>query len=105
MSELMKARAKLREQLDWRGPSGRAQGITTLTRAEAEAILEGPVKPLDVLDEIGRLALKIPKEEIERYAEEGGMNPDFICSGGKPVRSGERCRHCGAQPTGDECNL
>ena len=29
--------------------------------------------PVAVLDEIGRLALLIPKEAIERYAEAGGM--------------------------------
>lgn len=72
---LAQARAKLREQLDWRGPGGRPMGIVTLTRAEAEAVLAGPTEPIAVLDEIGRLALCVSKEEIERYAEAGGMKP------------------------------
>jgi len=69
------SRAKLREQLEWRGPGGRPQGILTLTRAEAEAVLARPVEPLDVLDEIGRLAASVSNEQIESYADAGGMRP------------------------------
>lgn len=63
------ARAKLRQQLDWRGPNGRPQGILTLTRAEAEAILAGPTEPVAVLDEIMRLAAMLTKEQVQGYAE------------------------------------
>jgi len=31
-------RANLSTQLDWRGPNGKAQGVLTLTRTEAEAV-------------------------------------------------------------------
>lgn len=77
-SPLELARAKLRQQLDWRGPSGRCLGILTLTRAEAEAILAGPVETILVLDEIGRLALSVSKEDVERYAADGGMVPAML---------------------------
>lgn len=33
------ALAKLREQLEWRGPNGKPQGILTLTREEAQALV------------------------------------------------------------------
>ena len=75
MTAYCESRAKLREQLEWRGPGGRPQGILTLTRAEAEAVLAGPVEPLDVLDEIGRLAASVSKEQVESYADAGGMRP------------------------------
>lgn len=73
MSALAKARAKLREQLDWRGPGGRPQGILTLTRAEAEMLLAGPTDPVAVLDEIARLATLLTKEQVGSYGEAGGM--------------------------------
>jgi len=76
MSDLLtQARAKLREQLDWRGPNGKPQGIVTLTRDQAQAILAGPTEPIAVLDEIGRLAVRVSKEQVESYAEAGGMTP------------------------------
>lgn len=75
MTAYCESRAKLREQLEWRGPGGRPQGILTLTRAEAEAVLARPVEPLDVLDEIGRLAASVSNEQIESYADAGGMRP------------------------------
>lgn len=75
MSMLAEARAKLREQLDWRGPGGRPQGILTLTRAEAEAVLAGPTEPVAVLDEIARLATLFTKEQVESYADASGMKP------------------------------
>lgn len=77
MADLASARAKLRAQLDWRGPNGKAQGVLTLTRDEAEAILAGPTDPVTVLDEIGRLALVVPKEAIEKYVADGGMKFDL----------------------------
>jgi len=81
---LTEARTKLRDQLDWRGPSGKAQGIVTLTRDQAEAILAGPAGTVAVLDEIGRLALLVNKAEVEAYADAGGMKPRhrrFTCKG------------------------
>lgn len=68
MSLLAEARTSLREQLDWRGPNGRPQGILTLTREQAQVILAGPVEPIAVLDEIGLLALSVSKADVERYA-------------------------------------
>lgn len=66
-----------------------------------------PADPIEVLDEIGRLALCVSKEEVERYAEAGGMKPaeTFVCTGGKTVPKGRRCPHCGARTTGEECRL
>lgn len=49
MSAFDDARASLRKQLSWRGPSGLVQGIFTLTRDEAEALLAGPTEPAAVL--------------------------------------------------------
>ncbi len=51
MSLLSEARAKLLQQLNWRGPNGKTQGVITLTRAEAEAVLAGLTEPIAVLDE------------------------------------------------------
>lgn len=38
--EIADVLAKLRRDLDWRGPSGRAQGVLTLTRTEALLIID-----------------------------------------------------------------
>jgi hypothetical protein len=112
MSALDQARAKLREQLDWRGPNGKAQGIVTLTRDQAEAILAGPTEPAAVLDEIGRLALLVNKAEVEAYAEAGGMKPRrFTCKGCgadwmtvlPDVETCQRCYHMG-QPDIEDWN-
>ncbi len=85
---LEQARAKLREQLNWKGPNGKQQGILTLARNEAIAILAGPTEPVAVLDEIGRLALLVKKEEVEAYAETGGMKPT-------PRHRRYTCKCCG----------
>lgn len=92
MSALAEARAKLREQLDWRGPNGRPQGILTLTRAEAEAILAGPTEPVAVLDEIMRLAALIKREDVSDYAASTNECP--VCKPGECIRGGDpiRCR-------------
>jgi hypothetical protein len=85
MSALANARAKLREQLDWRTPRGLPHdGPWALTRPEVQALLAGPTEPVAVLDEIGRLALLVKKDEVEAYAEAGGMKPHhrrFTCKG------------------------
>jgi hypothetical protein len=84
MTLLTQARANLRKQLDWRGPNSKAQGILTLARDQAEAVLAGPTDPVAVLDEIGRLALLVNKAEVEAYADAGGMKPRhrrFTCKG------------------------
>jgi hypothetical protein len=85
MSALANARAKLREQLDWRTPRGLPHdGPWALTRPEVQALLAGPTEPVAVLDEIGRLALLVKKDEVEAYADAGGMKPRhrrFTCKG------------------------
>jgi hypothetical protein len=101
---LMEARAKLREQLDWRGPNDRPQGILTLTRAEAEAILAGPTEPVAVLDEIMRLAALLSKEQVESCSDQVVLETR-ICTSGKRIPVGKRCPHCGAKPAGEECRL
>lgn len=100
------ARAKLREQLDWRD-DGDMHSEIVMTRAEAEAVLAGPTEPVAVLDEIARLATLITKEQVESYAEAGGMrSPKVrICTSGKRIPVGKRCPHCGAKPAGEECRL
>jgi hypothetical protein len=74
-SALKDAQASIREQLEWGGqaPVGQPKLFVTLTRAEAEAILDGPTSPIEVLNEIARLAMSISRKEIEKYAEAGGM--------------------------------
>lgn len=72
MSALTEARAKFREQLDWRD-NGDMHSEIVLTRAEAEAVLAGPTEPVAVLDEIARLATLLTKEQVDSYAEAGGM--------------------------------
>lgn len=76
---LNKAREHLRKQLY------ASDTLIALERDEAEAILAGPTDPVAVLDEIGRLALIVSKEQVESYAEAGGMKPRhrrFTCKCG-----------------------
>jgi hypothetical protein len=91
---LTEARASLRKQLDWRGPNGRPQGILTLTREQAEAIL---------MEGIGGMGGEL---RAVRYADVGGISSGVAtCSGGKRIPIGKICPHCGAAPVGDECRL
>ena len=75
LSALKDAQTSIREQLEWRdqAPVGQPKLFVTLARAHAEAILDGPTDPAEVLDEIARLAMSISRKEIEKYAEAGGM--------------------------------
>ncbi len=99
---LAEARAEIREKLDWDGSSQ-----IVLSREHAEAILAGPTEPVAVLDEIMRLAAMLTKEQVQNYAEDGGMPSDEvrICTSGKRIPIGKRCPHCGAKPAGEECRL
>jgi hypothetical protein len=94
MSDMLtEARASLRKQLDWRGPNGRPQGVLTLTREQAEAIL---IKDDGVGDELRAV----------RYADVGGISSGMAtCAGGKRIPIGKICPHCGAKPVGEECRL
>jgi hypothetical protein len=56
------AQAKIRADLDWRGPNDKAMRHVVLTREQAEALLD-PVDPLAVIDEIMRLAT-LPNLEL-----------------------------------------
>ncbi len=61
---LLEAHVSLRKQLDWRGPNGKTQGLLTLTRAEAEAILASSTDSQE--------GLEYPPRQPQKWEDLGG---------------------------------
>lgn len=78
-----------------------------------DTVLEAtaPSSPIEILDEIARLALRVTKEQVHSYAEAGGMRPRhkrFTCKCGADwmtvlpdVDTCQRCYHMGQPDIAD----